>query len=212
MKTLKIAPILLAAGLFLSSQSQAQHQSIGIKAGFQSSTLDGSKLTNTMNGKSLGLQYLFHVSDGFVFGADLIYSQAGGYYSYPVPEYGHQNFEIRLHQLRFVPKAYVFFRDESYKFRPLMGVGLAATYNMKEQNMKETSMNENGPYASNILPFSMDAVMDLGFQYRIQNNTKFTCNLEYSSGLTMMQKSRPSTPETLRNHMLGFNVGIAQMF
>lgn len=207
MKTLTITPILLAAGLFLSSPSQAQHQSIGIKAGFQTSSLNGAKLTNTVNGISLGLQYLNHVSDHFVFGADVIYSQAGGYYAYPVPEFGYQKFEVRLHQLRFIPKAYVFFRDESYKFRPLMGFGLAATSTLKEERMNGTDDLE-----SNMLPFSMDAVMDLGFQYRVRGNTKLTCNLEYISGLTMMQKSRPVAPEALRNNILGLNVGIAQMF
>lgn len=210
MKTLKITTILMAAGLFCSSQTFAQQQTIGAKVGYQSTSLYGTRLTDTRDGMSLGLQYLYHYNDHFVMGTDLIYSRAGGFYSYPgvLNEQNQREvYEVDLHQLRFNPKAYIFFREQDAKFRPLMGFGFGATFNMKEHRV-------NGPndYEKNIRPVSLDAVMDVGFHYRVKKDVFFTCNLEYTSGLTMMQKQRPVLPETLRNHILGLNVGLCRTF
>lgn len=201
----KIQTIATCILLWIASSVDAQTSSIGLRGGYQMTSLGDHAWDEYKNGYDLGIQYIFSQKEKYGFGVDLNYANTGGgYYSERFRNENYYLSRVHLNSVQLQPMAFYFFGDVEDRLRPKLAIGPSLSYIFNASNVS-TSADRSDDF----MDFSLELVGSVGFNYQLRESLWLTVDLQYQQGLTELNEIPTINPNTMRNHAAGVKVGIA---
>ncbi len=180
----------------------SQNFSAGLKSSVRFNTLSRSALDGSKVGFDAGIRTLYsnHVRMGV--GMDLLFSRTGGDYDaregLEVIQY-----DVRTDYLRFIPKAYLFFRNLEDSFRPKLTIGPSFGFLMGAYDSGINQSNKD-----DFESFEIGLEFGTGFNYKLTDVTWLTFDIDYLVGLNSINNESLTTPDEFKTNSLGVGLGV----
>lgn len=197
------AACLSAAFLFPRMASAQDNMSLGPKAGFGHSWINGQPNKYQPYGQ-VGATFTYSPLSHIGFGADLLYSIEGGRRS------AGDNYVItKLDYLRVPVTTKYFFGQLGDRLRPRVELGPSLGFAIGGHRIVETADKgeqiSRRPTRDFVHGVDLGITAGAGINYRLMSNTWLLADLDYYHGLTKVY----TTAESGRNRNIGFNLGLA---
>ncbi len=201
MKYLKIT--LSTVLLFTGFSINAQNESLGFKGGISANSFSQFATENSVVGFNFGLFGLHSKHENYGFGADLNFTQTGGYYTHET-EGSFITRETRLQYISLIPKAVAFARDVEDDFRPKLSFGPSMSFMLGAHDVnRDVSLNDE------FKTVNFGLAIGTGFNWRLKDALWLNTDLEYVVGINEISDINRTQPTNIYTNGLSLSVGLA---